>query len=96
MASQEEGHGASAPSGRAEVVKRARERTALELTRRSIDLTTGSPRATMVAAVAVAAAVPLVDASHLLDGLMGASNLPVPEAVDRFQQSGCKRHCGGG
>ncbi len=97
MASHDEGNAASAQARkRADVLRRARERTALELTKRSIDLTTGSPRATMVAAVAVAAALPLADAGNLLDGLTNASHLPVLEAADRFQMATCKRHCGGG
>lgn len=92
---QKQGLAASARKSAA-ALKKARERTELELTRRSIDLTTGSPRATMVAAVAVAAALPLADAGNLLDGLNNGTNVPFLEAEGRGQAAPCKKKCGGG
>lgn len=97
MAKHEDGNGLpTSTQKRARVLKKARERTARELTKRSIDLTTGSPRATMVAAVAVAAVLPLADASNLLDGLTNATSLQILEADDKAQLAPCKRRCGGG
>lgn len=81
---------------RAEVLRKARERTELELMKRCVDLTTGGSRGTMVAAVAVAAALPLADAANLLDGLNDGMNVPFLEAADRGQAAPCKKRCGGG
>ena len=72
----------------------ARERTNLELAKRSVDITTGGARTTMVAAIALAAAVPVADATHLLDGFSDTANFALvggTEGGDDLQQSPCKR-----
>lgn len=87
---------ASVRSG-AEMLNAARRRTELELARRSADLTKGGSRTTMVAAIALAAAVPVADATLLLDGLSDTVNFGLvgAEGDSRLQQSptGCKRRC---
>ena len=80
----------------AEVLKKARERTEVELTKRCVDLTTGGSRGTMVAAFAVAATLPLADAAHLYDQLTDMTDLAnMPLAEDLIQSRPCRRrYCG--
>ncbi len=90
MASRGQGNGMSA-----DLLRKARERTELELAKRCVDLTTGGSRGTMVAAFAVAAALPVADAAHLIDSLTDGVTLPLLEADDdRAQLAPCKRCTG--
>ncbi len=96
MASREQGSGMRVSACRSnEMMRKVRERTELELAKRSVDLTTGGSRGTIVAAFAVAAALPLADSAHLLDHLADGVNLPLLEADDdRAQLAPCKRCTG--
>ena len=95
MVNRERGVGVAASAHKsADLLKRARERTELELAKRTVDLTAGGSRGTMIAALAVAAALPLADAANLLDGLIDVAGVPLLESEDRSQQAPCKRRCG--
>ncbi len=86
------------PAKRAKMLKAVRRRTELELARRSVDLTTGGSKATMVAAIAVAAALPVADAMHVFDGLSDTADLALvgAEGGDKAQQAPCKKSCSTG
>ena len=98
MADFEERNSVAVSVKGAKMLKAVRRRTELELARRSVDLTTGGPKATMVAAIAVAAALPVADATHVFDGLTDATDLALlgAEDADKGQQAPCKKRCSSG
>ena len=65
---------------RAELLRKARERTQAELMKKAVDMSAGSKGAALTA-LAVATVVPAADASGLIDLLADATDLPLPDAV---------------
>ncbi len=70
---------------RAELLRRARERTQAELLKKTVDMSAGSKGAALTA-VATAVLIPAADASDLLDLLANATDIPIPEAAQAGQR----------
>jgi hypothetical protein len=66
-------------TNRAEILRRARQRTQVEILRKTVDYGTGSKGRALVALTA-AVAIPTANASGLLDLVSSATDLPIPEA----------------
>lgn len=69
--------------GVAELLKKARRRTELELMKKTVDFTSGPSRATVAAAIVVAAGVSIADAVDLVEKLTEASGVPLQEAIQQ-------------
>jgi hypothetical protein len=65
---------------RAELLRKARQRTEAELMKKAVDMSAGSKGAALTA-LAVAALLPTADAPGLVDLLADATDLPLPESV---------------
>ena len=65
---------------RAELLRKARQRTEAELMKKAVDMSAGSKGAALTA-LAAAALIPAADASGFIDLLADATDLPLPESV---------------
>jgi hypothetical protein len=65
---------------RAELLRKARQRTEAELMKKAVDMSVGSKGAALTA-LAAAALLPAADASGVIDLLADATDLPLPDAV---------------
>jgi hypothetical protein len=63
-----------------ELLRKARERTQVELLKKTVDMSAGSKGATLTA-LAGAVLIPAADASGLVDLLADATDIPVSEAI---------------
>lgn len=70
---------------RAELLRKARERTQAELLKKAIDMSTGSKGAALTV-LAGTMLIPAADASGLVDLLADATDIPVPEAIQAAQR----------